>query len=187
MTETNATLPAPTPRDIRTFGLLWLIFFAGLGGIVWWKAGALVGAGIFLGAALLVSLVLNGAHRLRQLQGVFLPGLFLVVGLVATRGAVKEVITTLIVVGAAGTVVIAGVPAVGRVVYRFWLEAAEPIGWTISHFILALTYYLVLTPIGLIARLVGYNPMKKQLDPSAETYWIKHEARDDRSSYFRQF
>ena len=58
----------------------------------------------------------------------------------------------------------------------------------VSHVVLALVYYLVFVPIGLLMRLFGYDPMKRGFDPEAATYWT---ARDPKASepkrYFRQF
>ena len=62
-----------------------------------------------------------------------------------------------------------------------------PIGWTISHAVLALLYYLLFTPIGLIIRLFGRDPMQRRLDRSAATYWVPHNQDRDAGRYFRQF
>lgn len=78
-------------------------------------------------------------------------------------------------------------PNVLRPLYLGWVYAAYPVGWVISHLILGLTYYGVLTPIGLIMRLAGHDPMKRQLDRSADTYWSPHTPAEDTSRYFRQF
>ena len=42
---------------------------------------------------------------------------------------------------------------------------ALPIGILVSTVVLAVTYYLVLTPIGLLARLFGYDPMARRPKP----------------------
>ena len=79
------------------------------------------------------------------------------------------------------------VPAIRRPVYLGWLYAVMPIGWVISHLLLAAIYYLLITPIGLLMRLVGYDPMKRRLDPSADTYWIKREPIQEMKRYFQQY
>ena len=78
-------------------------------------------------------------------------------------------------------------PALLRPVFIGWTLLAFPIGWTISHLLLGFIYYAVLTPIGLILRLTGSDPMQRRYDSGAETYWIPHEQRKDVSSYFRQY
>lgn len=79
------------------------------------------------------------------------------------------------------------VRAFRRAMYLGWMYAVFPIGWVVSHVVLAVTYYLVLTPIGLIMRLIGRDPMERTLDPEAKTYWIDHELVTDASRYFRQY
>ena len=80
------------------------------------------------------------------------------------------------------------VPAFMRMVFLGMSYAAWPIGFVVSHVILALVYYLVFTPIGLIMRLVGYDPMRRAFDDSASSYWIAREASGaDPKRYFRQF
>ena len=78
-------------------------------------------------------------------------------------------------------------PAMMKPIFITWMVLAFPIGWTISHLLLGGIYYLVFTPIGLLLRALGTDPMNRKLDREAETYWTKHESADDVSRYFRQF
>lgn len=61
-----------------------------------------------------------------------------------------------------------------------------PIGYVVSHLVLAVIYYLVITPIGLIMRLVGYDPLKRRFDPEAKSYWITRKSDRGAATYFRQ-
>ena len=56
--------------------------------------------------------------------------------------------------------------------YVGWMDASWPMGWVFSHVLLGVTYYLVITPIGLILRLLGKDPMRRRFDREAKTYWI---------------
>jgi hypothetical protein len=78
-------------------------------------------------------------------------------------------------------------PAFMRIVYVGMAYAALPIGFVVSYLILATVYYLVLTPIGLVMRLVRYDPMNRHFDGSAQTYWCPREQDDSLGGYFRQF
>ena len=53
--------------------------------------------------------------------------------------------------------------------------------------ILAVVYYLVLFPIGLILRLRGYDPMQRRFDRSAKSYWTPREQEEGTERYFKQF
>ena len=178
----------PSPREVRVCGGLCLLFFGAVGGIVLWRPEGLLGAATILGTAWLVSLVLNSEHRGRQLPGVLLPGLFALCG-----GSVRMGVdpwTTAAALWALAVLVAAMVwisHEAGRRLYVGWMLAALPIGWTFSHLVLGAVYYLVLTPIGLIMRLTGRDPMKRRIDPAAKSYWIVRETQSDPLRHFRQF
>jgi hypothetical protein len=74
-----------------------------------------------------------------------------------------------------------------RIIYLAISYATFPIGWGVSHIILALVYYLVLFPIGLILRLRGYDPMHRRFDRSAKSYWAPREREEGTERYFKQF
>ena len=74
-----------------------------------------------------------------------------------------------------------------RWIYLGWLYAAFPIGWTLSHILLAAGYYLVLTPMGLLARWLREDPLERKLDRDAATYWTERRPPRDVRRYFRQF
>ena len=80
------------------------------------------------------------------------------------------------------------VPSFMRVVYVGLSYLAWPIGFVVSHVLLGAVYYLLVTPIGLIMRATGYDPMHRRFDPEASSYWIERDGGErDPRSYFRQF
>lgn len=80
------------------------------------------------------------------------------------------------------------VPSFMRVVYVGLSYVAWPIGFVVSHILLGAVYYLLVTPIGLIMRATGYDPMHRRFDPEAPSYWIERDGGErDPRSYFRQF
>ncbi len=95
---------------------------------------------------------------------------------------------------AAFGVVAVGVPALGavvpgtlRIVYLASAYMAFPIGWVVSHMVLAGVYYVVLTPIGLVMRCFGYDPMGRRFDQVSSSYWIARKDADRVERYFQQF
>jgi hypothetical protein len=111
-------------------------------------------------------------------------------GLVGLGVALKASVTTAQIIWGAAALIVAVysvVPPVRRPLYVAWMYAFMPIGWVVTHTLLALVYYMVLTPIGLIRRLLGADPLKRRFDPAASTYWVEHRPGRDRSRYFRQF
>jgi predicted MFS family arabinose efflux permease len=87
------------------------------------------------------------------------------------------------IVGLAGL----AAPTVVRPVYVVWMTLAFPIGWTVSHLMMLAAFFLVLTPVGLLMRLCGRDPMQRRFDRDAKTYWLPRPSRSDLKSYFRQF
>jgi hypothetical protein len=78
-------------------------------------------------------------------------------------------------------------PGALRLVYLAISYATYPIGLVVSYIILAIVYYLVLTPIGIVMRVTGYDPMHRNFDRSAKTYWIPRETEEGTERYFKQF
>ena len=79
------------------------------------------------------------------------------------------------------------IPSVQAMVFRAWITALFPIGWVISYTLLAAIYYLIVTPIGLFMRLLGRDPLQRQLDHTTESYWAPYIGAEKRSRYFQQF
>jgi hypothetical protein len=55
-------------------------------------------------------------------------------------------------------------------VYQAWTAAGQVLGWINTRIILGVVFYLVVTPIGLLRRLLGKDPMGRRLKPELETY-----------------
>lgn len=72
-------------------------------------------------------------------------------------------------------------------VYYVFMIVTFPLGWAISHLLLAVIFYALFTPIGLVMRLLGRDPMHRRRDPDATSYWVPHKKKDSRENYFRQF
>jgi hypothetical protein len=64
---------------------------------------------------------------------------------------------------------------------------ALPIGMTVSFVLIALFYYMVITPIGLYFRIIGRDPLCRKFDRQADTYWVQHKTVDSVDRYFKQF
>jgi len=62
-----------------------------------------------------------------------------------------------------------------------------PIGFVVSHVIMAVFFFGLLTPVGLIFRLMGRDVLNRKYDRSAPTYWRPHKQVHDQERYFQQF
>ena len=66
-------------------------------------------------------------------------------------------------------------PKALKQVYIAWMSAAIVLGFVVSNIILALFFFLMITPIGLTARLLGKDFLRLKIDREAPTYWIRRE------------
>ncbi len=71
-------------------------------------------------------------------------------------------------------------------VYIGWMKFAYVLGWINTRLFLGLFFYLILTPMGLLLRLLGKDLLDEKIDKNAATYWKKREPVDP-SRYERLF
>lgn len=64
------------------------------------------------------------------------------------------------------------IPKPMKPVYTAWLKIAGFLNMVVTTFILVLVYYLVITPSGLIKRLVSGHPLPVKPDKKASSYWV---------------
>jgi hypothetical protein len=78
-------------------------------------------------------------------------------------------------------------PLLGRLTYRALMYAAFPIGFVMSYALLAAVFYLVMSPWGMILRLIGHDPMRRRFDRKRASYWIGRPPPRHPESYFNQY
>jgi protein-S-isoprenylcysteine O-methyltransferase Ste14 len=90
------------------------------------------------------------------------------------------------VAGSLVTALYFALPAVRWPFYMAWMTAVSPIGWLVSHALLVVIFYGVLLPCGLVARLFGYDPMRRRPGRRTGSTWQEIAPTRDPSRYFRQ-
>tara|TARA_Y100001958_G_C21037370_1_gene408199 strand:- start:230 stop:640 length:411 start_codon:yes stop_codon:yes gene_type:complete len=71
--------------------------------------------------------------------------------------------------------------------YLIWMIFAMILGWIMTRVILSLIFYFIVTPIGIIARLLGedFLALKKV---SSDSYWnIRDSVEELKQNYTKQF
>lgn len=58
---------------------------------------------------------------------------------------------------------------------RLWIKLGVLLGKIVSPIALGILFYVVITPIGIIIRLAGKDPLRLKFDPDAKSYWIPRE------------
>ena len=79
-------------------------------------------------------------------------------------------------------------PRILRRPYRVWMALAVVLGFVMTRVILTVFFFLVLTPTGLVFRLLGRDSLHRKIDRQAPTYWLPKEYPiADRSRYEKFF
>ncbi|HUT12042.1 MAG TPA: hypothetical protein VMY42_16190 [Thermoguttaceae bacterium] len=98
--------------------------------------------------------------------------------------------TVIAVAAAVGAVLAVGgllCPRAIRPIFVGLTLIAVPIGMVISELALLLVFYGMFVPMGLFFRLVGRDPLQRNLDRQADTYWQPKKQPADSASYLRQW
>jgi hypothetical protein len=179
----------PSRKELAIFGLALLVFFGVLGLMALRRPGLLLPLAAALAIMFLFSFLLDRQHP-RGLQAL---GLVLPVILGLAGGAIRlglAGVAVSVVLGGAGAVAALMTwlwPAAGGKLYLAWAHATFPIAWTVTHVLLALVYYGVLTPIGLFIRLRGHDPLTRKFEKDLCSYWVPRKPDGDSARYFRQY
>ncbi|MDH3297614.1 MAG: SxtJ family membrane protein [Gemmatimonadota bacterium] len=85
-----------------------------------------------------------------------------------------------------GLLILGGLLIPGRLgpVYRSWMAVALAISRITTPIFMAVVYYLVLTPTGLVMRAVGRNPLRRSGDGGTDWIW---RTRGNHGDMRRQF
>jgi hypothetical protein len=70
---------------------------------------------------------------------------------------------------------------------KAWMALAEVLSYISTRIILAFVYFVVITPIGVVKRLSGWDPLNRRAAKS-ESYWRDYSARQrDPRHYEKMF
>ena len=94
----------------------------------------------------------------------------------AVRGAGIRWWLVALAVALVGTAAVA--PAALGPVYRAWMRVGEVLGRINTTILLGLTFFLVVTPIGLLRRLGSTDPLDRKFRDRT-TYWVVRERKND--------
>lgn len=79
-------------------------------------------------------------------------------------------------------------PRVLGPIHKGWVNISFVMGFFMTHLILALVYYLIFTPMALVMRALGKDPLRLKHNGNAQSYWIeRRETQSTRESYERMF
>jgi hypothetical protein len=104
-------------------------------------------------------------------------GIFAVIGVwpVLWRGEALRLWAVLLSVG----LVVPGVvwPRSLAPVYRGWMLLGHILGWINTRILLGIIFFGLITPMGVVRRLLGKDSMRRSFEPEVDTYRVVREPR----------
>jgi len=76
---------------------------------------------------------------------------------------------------------------VGGFFPRVFKRITRTIGTVITGFVLSLLFFLIVTPVGLLMRLLGKDPLDKKIEKDRHSYWVDKDLKADTMDYNKQF
>lgn len=117
--------------------------------------------------------------------GLVVGGAFLVLGAILWWRTHVTPATVALVLGAALSLAGLAIPTRLGPVYRGWMRLALAISKVTTPILMGAIYFLVLTPAGLLARLVGHRPVSSPR--GVPTYWRARPEGERRGAMDHQF
>ena len=128
------------------------------------------------------------SFRVEREFGLIVGGVFTLLGAWWTyREKFPVAAKTALVLGA--TLVLLGLVFPRALIYpnRAWMMLAEAMAFVMTRVILGLVFFLVVTPIGIIKRMMGWDPLHRRAGSSA-SYWRPYSERQrDRLHYEKMY
>jgi len=114
--------------------------------------------------------------ELRQF-GLVVGGVFSVIGLwpVVFRGEAPRLWA--MILGSLLIALGAMVPQTLKQVHHGWMKIGHVLGSINTRIILGIVYYLLITPMGIVMRLMGKDPMHRALGENVDTYRVVRAVR----------
>ena len=61
------------------------------------------------------------------------------------------------------------------VLRNIWIKLGEYLGYIIAPIVMGIVFFLVITPIGLVLKLIGKDLLRLKFDETNNSYWIKRD------------
>ncbi len=125
----------------------------------------------------MVNDVIKRRYRAEKEFGLIVGGIFLLLGAWwIYRG---KLVTPSYVLAVAGSLLLFfALIWPGALVYpnKAWMLLAEGMSFVMTRVILAIVFFLIVTPIGVTKRLMGWDPLSRRAAPG-ESYWKEYSER----------
>jgi hypothetical protein len=124
--------------------------------------------------------------RVEREFGLVVGGMFLLLsGWWLYRGKFHTVRQVTLPLGA--ILVLLGIVIPRALVYpnKAWMKLAEGLSYVSTRIILAFVYFFVITPIGVIKRMTGWDPLNRRA-PRSDSYWRDYSERQRNPRHYEK-
>jgi hypothetical protein len=133
-----------------------------------------------------IKAIKSGTRELRQFGVTIAAALCIIAGGLWWKGSPWY--GCLLAAGAAALAMALLVPRRLKPFQKGWMVLGLCLGLVVSSGLMIVLFYLVVTPLGLLMRLRGRDPLKRAFDRDAKSYWIPRDRGGaDKTRYERQF
>ncbi len=66
-------------------------------------------------------------------------------------------------------------PSVLRAANRLWMRFGFLLSRVVNPVVMGLLFYAIVTPVALLRRVFGSDPLKLRFDPQARSYWLERK------------
>jgi polyferredoxin len=118
-------------------------------------------------------------NEIKQLRdfGLLVGGIFVVIGLWPMLWRGEPLRLWALGLGLVLMALGVGLPAVLRPIHKTWMWIGHILGWVNTRIILGIVFYGLVTPIGMIFRLMGKDSMQRAFAESSPTYRVVRKPR----------
>jgi hypothetical protein len=113
---------------------------------------------------------------LRQF-GLMIGGIFLLIGVWPFVWRQEAVRIWAVVPGSLLAMAGLVMPGILKHIYQGWMWVGHVMGWVNTRIILGVLFYGIVTPMGLIMKMTGRDPMRRSYEPNALTYRVIRQPR----------
>jgi len=118
--------------------------------------------------------------------GLLVGGIFTVIGLWPLVLRDEEPRIWALSVGLGLSALAVTLPQSLKKVHWIWMTVGHALGWVNTRILLGVIFYGLVTPMGVVMRLFGWNPMRLEMEPQRNTYRVVQMPRPS-SHMTRQF
>ena len=131
---------------------------------------------------------MNNKKERKELRtfGLMVGGIFVILGLWPALWRAEAPRLWALIPGLLLVVLGISLPGSLKRAHRVWMFVGHVVGWINTRIILGVVFYGLITPMGLVMRLFGWDSMRRTLVPQADTYRVVRRPRSP-SHLTRQF